>query len=58
VSAQNYSGGQRHLVQEFTEEIYPRLRGQQVQFTIESDTLGVAWQLGVMRWDVRPDGRK
>jgi hypothetical protein len=58
VSAQNYSGGQRHLVEEFTEEIYPRLRGQQVQFTIESDLVGVAWQLGLVRWDVRPDGRK
>lgn len=57
-SAQNYNGGQRHLVQEFTPEIYPRLRGQQVQFTIESDTLGVAWQLGAIRIDVRPDGRK
>jgi hypothetical protein len=62
VSAQNYlTGGgpaKQFTVQEFTPEIYPRLRGQQVQFTLESDTLGVAWQLGIMRWDVRPDGRK
>jgi hypothetical protein len=58
VSAQNFSGGQRHLVEEFTEEIYPRLRGQQVQFKIESDDIGVAWQGGVIRWDGRPDGRK
>jgi len=62
VSAQDYMTGggpsKQFLVQEFTPEIYPRLRGQQVQFTIESDALGVAWQLGIMRWDVRPDGRK
>jgi hypothetical protein len=57
-SAQDYSAGQRHLVQQFTQEIYPRLRGQQVQLTIESDTLGVAWQWGVSRIDVRQDGRK
>jgi len=29
-----------------------------VQFKIESDTLGVAWQHGVARMDLRPDGRK
>jgi hypothetical protein len=57
-SAQDYSAGQRYRVQEFTQEIYPRLRGQQVQFTIESAAIGVAWQLGVIRVDVRQDGRK
>jgi hypothetical protein len=57
-SGQDYSGGQRHLVETFTNEIYPRLRGQQVQFKIESAGAGVAWQLGVMRIDSRPDGRK
>jgi hypothetical protein len=45
-------------VEEFTNEIYPRLRGQQVQFKIESAGAGVTWQLGVMRIDNRPDGRK
>ena len=38
--------------------ISTRLRGQQVQFKIESAGAGVAWQLGVMRIDSRPDGRK
>jgi len=57
-STQDFSGGQRHLVEEFTNEIYPRLRGQQVQFKIESAGAGVTWQLGVMRIDNRPDGRK
>jgi hypothetical protein len=57
-SAQDYSITNQFLVQEFTPEIYPRLRGQQVQYAIASDTLGVAWQQGVIRMDVRPDGRK
>jgi hypothetical protein len=29
-----------------------------VQYMIASDALGVLWQQGVIRWDVRPDGRK
>ncbi len=57
-SAQNYALQTRFLVQEFTPEIYPRLRGQQVQFSIESDEVGVAWKLGLIRMDIRPDGRK
>lgn len=39
-------------------EVYTRIRGRQMAFRIYSDALGVAWQLGTPRIDVRPDGRR
>jgi len=45
-------------VEQFTGQIYTRVRGRQISFRIESNALGVAWQLGSMRFDVRPDGRR
>ena len=57
-SAQSYAGQQVYNVQEFTEIVYSRVRGRQMAFKIESDTLGTQWQLGVPRLDVRPDGRR
>ena len=45
-------------VQQFTEIVYTRIRGRQMALRIESNDLGVAWQLGVPRMDVRPDGRR
>ena len=47
-----------YVVQEFTGQVYTRLRGRQMSFRISSDSVGVAWQLGHVRWDVRPDGRR
>jgi hypothetical protein len=47
-----------YIVQEFTGQVYTRLRGRQMSFRIGSDSLGVAWQLGHPRYDVRPDGRR
>jgi hypothetical protein len=38
--------------------VYTRLRGRQMAFRIESNTLGVTWQLGSPRMDIRPDGRR
>lgn len=57
-SAQQYQNQSTYTVQEFTEIIYPRIRGRQVAFKIESDTLGTQWQLGSPLLDVRPDGRR
>ena len=57
-SAQSYSTQNTYTVQEFTEIIYTRIRGRQMAFKIESDTLGTQWQLGTPRLDVRPDGRR
>ena len=47
-----------YVVQQFTGQVYTRLRGRQMSFRIGSDSLGVAWQLGHVRYDVRPDGRR
>jgi hypothetical protein len=57
-SAQSYAGQQVYSVQEFTEIVYSRVRGRQMAFKVESDTLGTQWQLGIPRLDVRPDGRR
>lgn len=57
-SAQSYAGQQTYLVQEFTEIVYTRIRGRQMAFKIESDSLGTQWQLGVPRIDIRPDGKR
>ena len=57
-STQNYSGQRSYNVQQFTEQVYVRLRGRQMAFRVESDQLGVSWQLGTPRLEVRPDGRR
>lgn len=53
-----YAGQQSFTVQLFTELIYPRVRGRQLAFKIESNTKGTQWQLGVPKIDIRSDGRK
>ena len=57
-SAQNYTVIPEYTVQEFSGQVYTRLRGRQMSLRIESDSLGVAWQLGSPRIDIRPDGRR
>jgi len=56
-SAQSYAGTTSYRVQLFTEIIYSRVRGRQMAFKVESNSIGTQWQLGVPRIDVRPDGR-
>ena len=58
ISAQNYQGQRNYVVQQFTEIVYTRVRGRQMAFKIASDGLGVQWQLGVPKIDLRPDGRR
>jgi hypothetical protein len=57
-STQSYAAQQVYNVQEFTEIVYTRLRGRQMAFRIDSDSLGTQWQLGTPRINVRPDGRR
>jgi len=57
-STQNYTSRNTYDVQEFTGQVYTRLRARQMSFRIESTTLGVAWQLGSPRIDIRPDGKR
>ena len=45
-------------VEQFTEQVFVRLRGRSFAFRIESEDTGVAWRLGSPRVDIRPDGRR
>jgi hypothetical protein len=58
ISANNYAGQRTYNVQRFTQQVYVRIRGRQMAFRVESNTLGVQWQLGSPRIDVRADGRR
>jgi hypothetical protein len=57
-SSDNYSNASVYNIQEFTGQVYTRLRGRQLAFRIESNTLGTQWQLGSPRIDIRNDGRR
>ena len=57
-STQNYQNQRTYAIQQFTQQVYVRIRGRQMAFQVSSDTLGVQWQLGVPRIDIRPDGRR
>ena len=58
VSADNYGQSAVYNIQQFTGQVYTRLRGRQLAFRIESTGLGTAWQLGSPRIDIRPDGKR
>lgn len=45
-------------VEQYTGQVYTRVRGRQMSFRVSSDSLGVSWQMGAMRIDVRPDGKR
>lgn len=47
-----------YAVNEFTGQIYIRVRGRQMSLKIASNDVGTAWQLGAPRIDIRPDGRR
>ena len=47
-----------NITEEFTGQIYTRVRGRQMIFKIESTGAGTNWQLGAPRIDIRPDGRR
>ncbi len=57
-SADNYRTAPQYTIQQFDGQVYTRLRGRQLAFRIESNSLGVAWQLGTPRIDIRNDGRR
>jgi hypothetical protein len=57
-SAQSYASRYTYAVQQFDGQVYTRIRGRQMAFRIESTKLGVDWQLGYPRIDIRPDGRR
>jgi len=45
-------------VEEFTGQVYVRVRGRQLVFKVQGNQLGLQWQLGAPRIDIRPDGRR
>ena len=45
-------------VEEFTDQVYTRVRGRQMAIKVESSGEGTTWQLGAPRIDLRPDGRR
>ena len=45
-------------VEEFTGQVFIRVRGRQLVFKVEGDQLGLQWQLGAPRIDIRADGRR
>ena len=45
-------------IQQFTDQVYFRIRGRMMTFRIESSSVGVAWRLGIPRVDVRTDGKR
>ena len=45
-------------VDQYTNQVFIRARGRQMNFKIASDTVGTQWQLGLPRVDARPDGTR
>jgi hypothetical protein len=45
-------------IEEFTGQVYIRVRGRQLIFKVDSNRLGTTWQLGVPRIDIRKDGMR
>lgn len=57
-SADNYVVTKSYNVQLFDGQVYTRIRGRQMALRIDSTQLGVAWQLGAPRLDIRSDGKR
>jgi len=45
-------------VEQFTNQVYVRLRGRSMALRVESLTTGIGWRLGSPRIDIRQDGRR
>jgi len=45
-------------VEVYTDQIDIRVRGRQMSMRVESSAVGVTWQFGSPRLDMRPDGRR
>lgn len=45
-------------IDQYTNQVFVRARGRQMNFRISSNNLGTQWQLGMPRVDSRPDGRR
>ena len=45
-------------IEQFTGQVYVRVRGRQMIMKVENNQLGCAWQLGSPRIDIKQDGRR
>ena len=45
-------------IEQFTGQVYVRVRGRQMILKVESNQIGCAWQLGSPRLDIKQDGRR
>jgi hypothetical protein len=45
-------------IDQYTNQVFIRCRGRQMNFKISSSNVGTQWQLGMPRVDARPDGRR
>jgi len=57
-SSNNVSQTATAPIEQFTQQVFMRLRGRSMRLRIESDELGVAWRFGTPTIDVRTDGRR
>ena len=52
------TGASYTITEGFTGQVFTRVRGRQMILKVGSNQLGVQWQLGATRIDIRPDGRR
>jgi hypothetical protein len=45
-------------IEQFTGQVYVRVRGRQMILQMQCNQLGTTWQMGRPRIDIRPDGRR
>ena len=45
-------------IDQYTNQVFIRARGRQLNFKLSSDTVGTQWQLGDTRLDAKPDGMR
>ncbi len=46
------------VIEQFTGQVYVRVRGRQMIMQVSSNQIGCAWQLGSPRIDIKQDGRR
>jgi hypothetical protein len=51
-------GGKAYEIEQFTGQVYTRVRGRQMSLSVYSNQSDMTWQLGAPRIDIRPDGRR
>ena len=57
-SENDFRDGKTYVIQEFNGQVTTRIRGRQMALRVESKDLGVAWQLGSVRADIKIDGNR